>query len=45
MPILTGAKKIGTEAQASFPQDNMPKLDKKGIKLVQKIEGSILYYA
>ncbi len=44
MPILTGAKKIGTEAQASFPQDNMPKLDKKGIKRVQKIVGSILYY-
>ncbi len=38
-------KKIGTETQASFPQDNTPKLDKKGIKRVQKIVGSFLYYA
>jgi hypothetical protein len=44
MPILTRAKKNGTEAQASFPQDNMPKLDEKGIKRVQKIVRSILYY-
>jgi hypothetical protein len=45
MPLRTGAKKFGTKAQASFPQDNMPKLDKKGIKQVQNIVGSILYYA
>ncbi len=45
MPILTGDKKIGTEAQSSFPQDNLPKLDEKGIKWVQKTVGSILYYA
>ncbi len=44
MPILTRAEKIGTETQASFPQDNMPKLDEKGIKRVQTIVGSILYY-
>jgi hypothetical protein len=38
MPLLTGAKTIWTEAQAqaSFPQHNTPKLDKKGIKRVQK---------
>ncbi len=44
-PYLPKPKKIGTEAQASSPQDNMPKLDEKGIKWVQKIVGSILYYA
>ncbi len=44
-PYSPEPKKIGTEAQAPFPQDNMPKLDKKGIKWVQKIVGSILYYA
>jgi hypothetical protein len=44
-PYALEPKKIGTEAQASFPQDNMPKLDKKGIKWVKKIVGSILYYA
>jgi hypothetical protein len=38
-------KKIGTEAQASFPQDNTPELDEKGIKHVQKIVRSILHYA
>jgi hypothetical protein len=38
-------KKIGSEAQASFPQDDTPKLDEKGIKWVQKIVGSILYHA
>jgi hypothetical protein len=44
-PYAPEPKKFGTEAQASFPQDNTPKLDKKGIKQVQKIVGSILYYA
>ncbi len=44
-PYAPKPKKIGTEAQASFPQDNTPKLDKKGIKQVQQIVGSILYYA
>jgi hypothetical protein len=44
-PYAPEPKKIGTEAQASFPQDNTPKLDEKGIKRVQKIVGSILYYA
>jgi hypothetical protein len=44
-PYAPEPKKIGTEAQASFPQDNTPKLDKKGINRVQTIVGSILYYA
>jgi hypothetical protein len=44
-PYSPEPKKIGTEAQASFPQDNTPKLDEKGIKRVQKILGRILYYA
>jgi hypothetical protein len=44
-PYSPELKIFGTEAQASFPQDNMPKLDKKGIKRVQKNVGSILYYA
>jgi hypothetical protein len=45
MPILIGAKKNGAEAQAVFPPNDTPKLDKKGIKQVQQIIGSILYYA
>jgi hypothetical protein len=44
-PYSPEPKKIGTEAQASFPQGNMPKLDEKEIKRVQKNVGSILYYA
>jgi hypothetical protein len=44
-PYSPEPKKFGTETQASFPQDNMPKLDEKGIKRVQKNVGSILYYA
>jgi hypothetical protein len=44
-PYSPEPKKVGTEAQASFPQDNTPKLDEKGIKRVQKIVGRILYYA
>ncbi len=43
-PYPPEPKKIGTEAQTFFPQDNMPKLDEKGIKGVQKTVGSILYY-
>jgi hypothetical protein len=44
-PYSSEPKKIGTETQASFPQDNMPKLDKNIIKRIQNIVGSILYYA
>jgi hypothetical protein len=43
-PYAPELKEFGTEAQASFPQDNTPKLDEKGIKRVQQIVGSILYY-
>jgi hypothetical protein len=43
MPLLTGAEKIWDSSPSSFP-NNMPKLDKKEIKRVQKIVGSILYY-
>ncbi len=43
-PYAPEPKKFGTEAQASLPQDDTPKLDKKGIKRVQKIVGSILHY-
>jgi hypothetical protein len=44
-PFLPEPKKFGTEAQALLPHDSTPKLDAKGIKHVQKIMGSILYYA
>ncbi len=44
-PYLPEPKKFGTEAQAPLPHDLTPKLDAKGIKRVQKIVGSILYYA
>jgi hypothetical protein len=43
-PYSREPNKFGTEAQASFPKDNTPKLDEKGIKRVQKNVGSILYY-
>jgi hypothetical protein len=33
------------EAQASLPTDVSPRLNKKGIRNVQCIVGSILYYA
>jgi hypothetical protein len=44
-PYLPELKKIGTEAQAPLPLDSTPKLNAKGIKRVQKIVGSILFYA
>jgi hypothetical protein len=44
-PYSPELKKFGTEAQAPLPHDSTPKLDAKGIKGVQKIVGSILYYA
>jgi hypothetical protein len=44
-PYLSETKKFDTEAQAPLPHDSTPKLDAKGIKCVQKIVGSILYYA
>ncbi len=44
-PYSPEPKKFGTEAQAPLPPNLMPKLDAKGIKRVQKIVGSISYYA
>ncbi len=44
-PYQPEPKIFGTEAQAPLPPDTLPKLDSKGIKHVQKIVGSILYYA
>ncbi len=44
-PYSPEPKQFGTEAQAPLPPDNSPRLYIKGIKCVQKIFGSILYYA
>jgi hypothetical protein len=44
-PYTPAPKQFGSEAQSPFPPDSLPKLDKAGIKKVQKIVGSILYYA
>jgi hypothetical protein len=44
-PYSPEPKKFGTEAQAPLPPDISSKLDAKGIKCVQQIFGSILYYA
>jgi hypothetical protein len=44
-PYLPEPKKFGMEAQASLPNNSTPKLDRNGIKRVQKTVGSILYYA
>jgi hypothetical protein len=43
--LLTRAKKNGTKAQAPLPPNKLPKLNGKGIKRIQQIIGSILYYA
>ncbi len=44
-PYTPAPKQFGSEAQAPLPRDLLPKLDSVGIKKVQKIVGSILYYA
>jgi hypothetical protein len=45
-PYSPEPKKFGSEAQAPLPPNDRPKLfDAKGIKRIQKIMGSILYYA
>jgi hypothetical protein len=44
-PYSPTLKQYGSKAQAPLPPDQFPRLDKKGIKQVQKIMGSILYYA
>ena len=38
-------KKYGATAQEPLPTNTSPPLDAKGIKKIQKIVGSILYYA
>jgi hypothetical protein len=43
-PYAPKPKKFGTEAQAPLPTNDSPKLDIAGIKRIQKIVGSILYY-
>ncbi len=43
-PYSPEPKKFGTEAQSPLPLDSSPKLDAKGIKRVQQIVESILYY-
>ena len=44
-PYSPEPKQFGTEAQVPLPAKATPKLDAKGIKRVQQIVGSILYYA
>ena len=44
-PYSPEPKKYGAEAQSPLQQDNSQKLTEKEIKQVQKIVGSILYYA
>jgi hypothetical protein len=44
-PYTPAPKKFGANAQTPLEVDSSPRLDKKGIKQVQKIVGSILYYA
>ena len=44
-PYSPEPKKYGSEAQSLLPIDTSPQLNDKGIKHVQKIPGSILYYA
>ncbi len=44
-PYTPVPKKYGSEAQAPLPLDDSPLLDDAGIKRVQQIVGSILYYA
>jgi hypothetical protein len=44
-PYMPAPKQFGSKAQAPLPPNLSPKLDKAGIKKVQKIVDSILYYA
>ncbi len=44
-PCSPEPKKIGADAQTPLAIDSSPLLDEKGLKQVQKIVGSILYYA
>ncbi len=44
-PYTPAPKTFGAQAQTPLEVDSSPQLDEKGIKHVQKIVGSILYYA
>ncbi len=44
-PYSPEPKKFGSKAQAPLPTNESPKLDEKGIKRIQQIVGSILYYS
>ena len=44
-PYSPEPKKFGSKAQAPLPPNSSPKLDGKGIKCIQQIVRSILYYA
>jgi hypothetical protein len=44
-PYNPAPKQYGSEAQAPLPPDDSSLLDKAGVKRVQQIVGSILYYA
>jgi hypothetical protein len=44
-PYTPAPKKFGAQAQTPLEVDYSPQLDVKGIKRVQQIDGSILYYA
>ena len=43
-PYSPEPKKYGSEAPPPLPPDATPKLDARGVKRIQKIVGSILYY-
>ena len=44
-PYKPAEKKYGKDAQNPLPDNTSPRLDEKGIKKIQQIVGSILYYA
>ena len=44
-PYAPELKQFGSESQAPLPPNESTKLDANGIKRIQKIIGSILYYA
>ena len=44
-PYSPEPKTYGAKAQSPLPSDKSKPLDKKGILKIQKIVGSILYYA
>ena len=43
-PYSREPKRFESEAQATLPTNSSPKLEEKGIKYIQQIVGSILYY-